>query len=635
MICGSRARHASEALVAGWLVLALAGVVGAQALAEEGTWPPRLTVVGDDSPALAARLQADRAWLASQPSWRLAAPDSTSGETLLSWVRRAARGRPAGLDTATVGGLRPVRGHRSLLAELRDRWLARGHLDASVSLADTSRTDPRIAIDPGPRYVWGELTVGGDPFPQRAALLETWLPRPGDAFDLRRYHEAAEAIVAGCAELGHPFPTWLTQDVTRDPASGTVAVTASLLPGPRAVVGPQSTNLPEGRGARFLVRAAGVRSGARFRESDLARGVERLLARDLYARVDPPLVHLTTARDTVGIQWRVEPYDRRNRVAIVLGLSRKDDGGTRLSGEVDIDLPNLAGTGRRLSARWSDDGQERSRFGFSYLEPLILGTPLDTDITLDSEVVDDGYNRFRFDNRWRLSVVALWGVEVGIGWDRSTYPTGDLERTSRTRGRVAILHGRGDRSRSGWSADLAIETASRSSTLRAEEDDEGDDAATSDLGRQETQRLLEADVAGEVWLSPTMSLAARASFRQIDADTRPVPLPEQYRFGGASTLRGYREDEFRGETAAWGGVEWRLGRFQRSRVYTFVDVGYFEFSVRDPESDAVTTTDGTELGFGLGLRTASAPGQIDLAVGFPGSVSFETAKLHVSLVGSF
>jgi hypothetical protein len=41
------------------------------------------------------------------------------------------------------------------------------------------------------------------------------------------------------------------------------------------------------------------------------------------------------------------------------------------------------------------------------------------------------------------------------------------------------------------------------------------------------------------------------------------------------------------------------------------------------------------LGFGVGLRTAMAAGLIDLAVGFPGNITFDTAKLHVSLVGAF
>ncbi len=623
MICGSRARRVSSGVA--WLVLA--GTVTALAAP---AWLPALSAPTVDrrNSEVAAFLADDRDWLARQPAWRLTAPAPADTSGLLAWLRRGESPARADADTTAALDRTPVRGRRSLLAELRDRWLARGFLDASVV-----RSEAGITVVPRGVYHLEALDVSGDDFPARDRLLVDWLPEAGAVFRPEAYREAARGLVAACAELGHPFPAWLTQQVVVDRERRLVRVTATLLPGPVAVVGPQSTSLPAGRGSQFVIRAAGLRSGQPFRESDLRRGMDRLLARDLYTSVDEPLVHLTTAQDTVGVRWLVVPRANRNRIAVVLGLSRDAEGGSRLSGQVDLDLPDIAGTGRRLSARWNDDGNNRSRFGFSYLEPLIFGTPLDAELAVDHEILTDQYTRFRFDSRWRMALVALWGLEVGLGRDRSTFPEGALERTNRTRGRVAVLHGRGDRTRSGWSAALAIESASRSSTLRPAE--EAGAVGTGELGSQSSQRLREVDLAGEWWLRRTVSLAGRASFRQIDTDEKPVPLSEQYRFGGATTLRGYREEEFRGETAAWGGVELRLGRAQRSRVYTFVDVGYFEFSVLDPETGRLGQREGTEVGYGMGLRNDAMPGQIDLAVGFPGSVTFDTAKLHVSLVGSF
>jgi len=650
MICASRARRASSARTdrrpwgATLVVAALALMWAAPAAAQDAvrpTWPPRLEAQGSAAldPALRQWLREDRAWLAQQPAARLLAPAPADTSALVAWLRRAEAARriepadTAGIDPAAS----PVRGHRDLISGLRDRWLERGYLAVAVALADSGAagSTPPITVAPGPRYTIGAIAVEGDDFPGRARLLEAWLPRPGDPFVPGRYLDAAAGVVAGCAERGHPFPLWLTRELSIDPASASVAITASLVPGPVAVIGPQTTTLPGGRGESFLLRTAGLERGRRFRESDLLRGVDRLLMRDLYERVDAPLVHLTTARDTVGVVWRVEPIERPNRINVILGLSREPDGGTRFSGQVDVALPNLAGTGRSLEAGWSDDGQDRSRFGFQYLEPLVLGTPLDTDLALENEVRRDLYTRFTAENRWRLPVVSLWGVEVGVGWDRTTYPAGEVERTRRLRGRAAVLHSRGDRARSGWSGAFAIETASRSTALRVVDEDSL--AGPSQLGSQDSQRLYEVDLSGELWLRPTVSVAGRATFREIDADVRPVPLSEQYYYGGARTLRGYREEEFHGETVAYGGVELRLGRARRSRVYTFVDVGYFEFSTR--EGDAIegplVTRSGRQTGFGLGLMTAAATGRLDLAVGFPGNVDFETAKLHVALIGSF
>ena len=630
---------------------------------------PRLEMVvdADTDPAMRAWIAGDRRWFASQVPGLLDAPpepvaagiadegrDATAGDDgddrtrgLLAWLRLAEQGLPGSAPSAPDGAAaaaEPVGGHRDLLSVLRDRWLARGYLVARIErlfYPPVDSADPgwMVRIDPGPLFTVREVQVTGADFAGRQALLDAWMPRPGEVFSPEHYLEAVAAVVLECAERGYPFPIWMTRSIQADPHAGEVTLAAVLIPGPQMVVGPQRTNLPAGRGEAFVIKAAGVGAGRPFRESELRRGRERLIARDLYMRVDEPLVHTTSAVDTVGIVWRVEPRRRANRLAIMLGLGRRQEGGTRLSGQVDLDLPNLAGTGRRLNAGWRDDGQSRSRFGFMFLEPLVLGTPLDVDLAVESEVYEDAYTLFKVQNRWRLPVAGTWGLEMGVGWDRTTYPEGALVGTRRLRWRAGVLRLRGDRASSGWSGSFALETARRSTQPRAQEQDSpaGTSGPEGSLGRQDGQRLLEIDLDGELWLSHELSLAGRASFRQNDADLRPVSLPELYRFGGATSLRGYREDSFLGEKAAWSGLEVRFGRVRRSRVYTFVDVGYFERTVRAPAGAAagLSRTTGTRVGYGLGLLTLAAPGQINLAVGFPGSVDFETAMLHVSLQGVF
>jgi outer membrane protein assembly factor BamA len=352
--------------------------------------------------------------------------------------------------------------------------------------------------------------------------------------------------------------------------------------------------------------------------------------------VEEPVVYLTAAPETVGVFWPIVPLPRANRLGVVLGYSQgRKEGGGRLSGQVDLLLPNLAGTGRRLAAGWSDDGVNLRHLGFGYLEPLAFGTPLDLEVALDQEVATGAYSRFRLDGRAQLSVVAAWGIEFGLGWDRSTFPSGALERTSRLRARGAFLHRRLDARRSGWSGTFAIETASRQAIARM------DTTTTSSAlasGSEERQRLLSFDIAGELWLGRVWSLAGRSGFREVQGEGGPIPLSEQYRFGGANSVRGYREDEFHGERVLFGGVELRIGQPGRSRLYTFLDLGYFEFSAPAPtpvDPARREQREGTVRGFGLGLQTRTPAGDISLAIGFPGSVNFDDAKLHVSLLEAF
>jgi len=551
-------------------------------------------------------LATDAAWLAQQPASLLVAPVDATPDSALTWLRRHQGARAEVTEMAS--------GRRDLVSLLRDRWHERGHLTATAVVVDAV-----VLVDPGPVYRLGALDVGGPDFPDRARLLETLLPRRGDGFRPVELEEAVALLLRAVGERGFPFPAWEIQDLVLRPDTGEVDISAGLFPGRPAVVGPQRTTLAPGRGEAFLIRTAGLESGRPFRESDLVRGVDRLLARNLYQEVRDPELYFAGGPDTVGVVWRVTERPRQNRLAVVLGLSRRGtDDASRLSGAVDLRLPNLAGRGRALTLGWSDDGAQRSHFGFSYLEPLAFGTPLDVQGTVDSEVQRDSYTRLRLDGILRLPVVSLWWVELGFGWDRTTYPEGEVARTSRRRLRGALGHRRGDEGRSGWSGLFALESAHRATSLR-------DDAATSQLGQDTAQQLIESDLTGEVWLRPTLSLAGRSALRQIESDAQPVPLSEQYRFGGATTVRGYREDEFHGETVIYGGAELRLGRVHRSRVYTFVDSGYFDFA----------GTSGHATGYGLGIMARSGLGEINLAIGFPGTVEFTTAKLHVSLLGTF
>ena len=146
------------------------------------------------------------------------------------------------------------------------------------------------------------------------------------------------------------------------------------------------------------------------------------------------------------------------------------------------------------------------------------------------------------------------------------------------------------------------------------------------------------DAAGELWVSGGLSLFGRCAFRELSGRRGVVPLSEQFRFGGADTLRGYQEEVFHGTRAAWGAVELRIGEAQGSRLYTFYDLGYFAFTAAEPtpeDPERLVRLEGWPRGWGLGILARTPGGDLSLAIGFPGTVDFDLAKLHVTLMESF
>lgn len=627
MTYGWNRRRASEAVA---LAVALSLSCAASGASRPVTvrWAEPAALAGE----LDRYLREDQAWARQLPAALRDVSLPVSSKELEAWLRTSAAQAGAGAAASSASG-----GGRTAASLLRDRWLARGHLAATVAAAQADSVGPlELAVAPGPRFEHGEVVVEGADFPGRQRLLETTLPRAGAPVRPEEWDDRVELLLRGAGEAGFPFARWALKDVRVDVERGVLDITGILFTGPRAVLGAQSCDLPDGRGAAFVRRASGLVTGRPWRESEVRRARARLSERGLWARVGEPAVYALSGLDTVGVHWPITPVERPNRFAAVLGLSRaRDGGGSRLSGQAELRLPNLAGTGRRLETSWFDDGRGRSRLTFGYLEPLAFGTPLDMEGTVAHEVASDLYTRISLDARARLAVVAAWGLELGLGWDRGTFPVGEWQRTVRWRARAAFLRRRADPDRSGWSAAVGFESARRQAVAAV---DTLTEAATPAGGSVERQTLLDLRGEGEIYFGPTVSLAVRAAYEEVDGEGAPIPLSEQYRFGGARSVRGWREGEFRGERVAHGSVELRVGRYSQSRLYTFFDLGYFRFRVLEPtleDTERLVSREGTVRGFGLGLETRAAGGDVLLAVGLPGVWDFERAMLHVSLLQSF
>ena len=106
--------------------------------------------------------------------------------------------------------------------------------------------------------------------------------------------------------------------------------------------------------------------------------------------------------------------------------------------------------------------------------------------------------------------------------------------------------------------------------------------------------------------------------------TGDVEPAETYPLGGARSLRGYRENQFRGEKIAWSNLEYRFGG--ESRIFLFYDIGAY---YRNIEGWNLKT------GLGFGLRSSSALGTVELSFGVGDRLSLEGTRIHISLIENF
>ena len=136
--------------------------------------------------------------------------------------------------------------------------------------------------------------------------------------------------------------------------------------------------------------------------------------------------------------------------------------------------------------------------------------------------------------------------------------------------------------------------------------------------------------------STITTLWAAVDRKQFRFSTEGVlPLYERYPLGGAATLRGYDEEQFRVDRYALSRLEWRmyLGPSQQ-RVFLFWDHAWMATRLAQPDGGSRPVALARD-GVGFGLRLEAAGGLVGLDYGLePGRPALE-GKVHLRLVSTF
>ena len=97
--------------------------------------------------------------------------------------------------------------------------------------------------------------------------------------------------------------------------------------------------------------------------------------------------------------------------------------------------------------------------------------------------------------------------------------------------------------------------------------------------------------------------------------------------GGADTLRGYKDDQYRGNSMLRASVEYRVPIVKKVQGVLFVDSGY-AWDKRDEDAFDLGLI---KCGYGLGVRVNSPLGPIKLDYGFGSN----GGRFHFSFGGQF
>ncbi len=378
-----------------------------------------------------------------------------------------------------------------------------------------------------------------------------------------------------------------------------------------------------------LLRELPLQSGQRMDLSILEDIPLRLTRLGLFKSVKPVQV-LRSAEDSVHLKITVEEGNATTFDGVVGYIpesANKANG--YFTGMVDIAFNNLFGSGRKFNVHWKKPDALSEEFKTVYAEPWIFGFPVDAGVELERTVRDTSFIQWSYAFNTRIRILRdlsfigqlrqssyipdssasrdfrllknkVLNAQVGLEYDTRDYPLNPRQG-------VYYL--------GSYSAGLK---RNQGPSYLMEEDS---------LRRSENLQSLQMQLKFYYNLWSNQVLALHLQGRQVKGSR--LQLTDYFWFGGSQSLRGYRENQFRGNVVAWSNLEYRFLMGRNARLFLFSDWGYYQYSADERKVSEWLT------GYGMGLRFQTPAGILGVDFGLGKGDAFREAKIHFGLINQF
>ncbi len=479
----------------------------------------------------------------------------------------------------------------------------------------------KIWLKEGKRLRLKSLRVHGTKVFSENNILDRFATRRGHIFQPERLQNDIERLLARYADRGYPLTRVQVERFRVDSIRGSLSLLLNVAEGP---VGRVDSIVVRGNKLtrkKTIVRETGLHIGERFSRRKIQRLPVRLKRLPFLHLSEDVAVHWdSSGKGTVVIPVREENMAHFDGT-VGYNPPRGSQKGT-ITGLIDVSFQNLFGTGRTFSAFWQKKEAQSQEIRLFYREPWIWNRPLSASLHFEQRLQDSTYIRrawstgvdFRWLDHFQLS--AQIGRETILPDSIGTLLLGIRKSQS-----LRFSTGLQFDSRDDWlnpRTGVFYQTSVDFLRRRSESQNQSVRRAALDFegywnwfGRQ-------------VW-----ALALHG--RDVRFPGEIVPVEEKFFLGGSRTLRGYREDQFRGSRLAWSNLEYRYLIGPQSRVFLFLDTGW----VDDPKSAASGPGRFFKIGYGVGVRLQTTLGIVGLDYGLGEGDSFTQGKIHLRLINRF
>jgi len=478
----------------------------------------------------------------------------------------------------------------------------------------------------------GDITILCDSLSESGYKNKLTL-RKDDPYLPRRLESDIRVLLRLAADQGYPFARAEVKQIRfRDSGGATHAdIELRIREGNKVFI----SNI-EVRGNSYtrdavLLRELNIARGMVYQQNRVDNVPQRLNRLDIFQMVKEA-VPVITANDSVALQVEVQEGNATSFDGVVGYIPEQGVAGQSrgyFTGLINLSFRNLFGTARKFEVYWQRPDQLSEEFRLFYTEPWVFNYPLHASIGLHRRVRDTTFVEWntRFDARLRLfENIAL----IGSLSRKTVYPDSTASRQLRLMRQEVI------------NTEIGIEYDTRdyapnprsglfysSTYIYGFKNNFGPSYifVEDSVKKKEDLQSIKLTFAWYYNLWTNQVLALELKGMQIKGDR--LQVSDLFWFGGSRTLRGYRENQFRGDIVAWLNGEYRFILGRNSRLFVFSDWGIYQDLLGNQKANQWLP------GYGLGIRFETPLGILGVDYGLGKGDGFGEGKIHFGIVNRF
>jgi outer membrane protein assembly factor BamA len=514
------------------------------------------------------------------------------------------------------------------LRAIREQYRLRGYLLARAALhtadytSDSAWVDITLVIEEGRQTIIGAIRIEGTAALSGAEVRAGFDTRPGEPLDEQRLEQDIDLLIGRYESLGYPLATCSVTSIEMvpGPETDTLHVTLGVEEGQRIAIDEIRVRGVRETDTSVVVRETRITPGELYNPAKVSAIRQRLVRLNIFSSVAEPQLYLRDG--TSGLLIAVTEGSTNTFDGVLGYIPAPAEGGSGyLTGLVAVGMRNLFGTGRKLSVRWQREDRYSQELGVRYVEPWIASFPVNVGIGFNQRQQDTSYVRRIVDLRAEVMLSEEVSASLVLGTEQ-VIPSADsadarVDRSStRSIGAELLSDSRDDIYSPTAGGRYRVDYHYGKKTI-------GSDAAS-------VQRFT-FDV--ETFLPTFARQIAAIGLHGRDLEGGRIEEGDLYRYGGANSVRGYRENQFLASRVAWVNNEYRFLLARRTFLFGFVDLSY---SYRPPdERHGVSASEAFRYGYGVGVRLDTALGNLGVSIALGKGDTFSDAKVHIGIINEF